>query len=91
MKKIGCLKNIEYELLPWSRGLFELEKGRVDIVLDAAKSVDREKYAYYKRFYYRVHHAIFVDSKNYRDLNKLSLEQLIKIPNFILGAVQHRI
>ena len=85
LQNVNCAKNIEFELLPWSRGLFELEKGRVDIVMDAAKNIEREKYAYFKRYYYRVHHAIFVNSLNYTELNKLSLEKLMSLPDFTIG------
>ncbi len=85
MEKVDCAKNIKFEPYPWARGLFELERGNVDIVMDAAKNPEREKYAYYKSYYYRVHHSIFVNSKDFKELNKLSLEQLMKLPKFTIG------
>ncbi|KAB8029139.1 substrate-binding periplasmic protein [Fluviispira multicolorata] len=84
-KKIGCLKNIRFEYLPWKRGLFELEKGRVDIMFNALKTPEREKYAYYKRYYSKGRNAIFVSSKDYDKLSKLSSEELMKEKNFIIG------
>lgn len=83
--KVGCVDSIHYVYLPWKRALLLLENGKIDIVANGAKTPEREKFAYFKRYFLRSSNAIFVNKNEYKELNKLTFEQLLTKDDFIIG------
>jgi len=66
---LGC--DLEIRPLPWTRHLFELETGDVDIASPVAKTVEREAYAYFSVPYLQAQELLFVQKNEERQYASL--------------------
>jgi polar amino acid transport system substrate-binding protein len=62
MKRIPC--DLKFVEMPWARALVELKSGRLDILLNAANTPERQEFAYFSSPTDRSRNVLFVNSKN---------------------------
>lgn len=55
----------KYLLYPWKRALHQLKSGRVDLVMGAGKTAERQQYAYYSKEVFQLgYNALFMHKKH---------------------------
>lgn len=66
----GCAT--EWREMPWSRALFQIRKGKVDVVNTARPTVARRSYARFSAPYLRYRAVLFLRAKDIRQFDSLS-------------------
>jgi len=83
LDNIGCsIKVIEQ---PWARQLLSSQKGKLDIILNASKKPEREKYAYFSDYYLKTVIVLYVRKGESQQYPIQTLSDITKIP-FKLGV-----
>jgi polar amino acid transport system substrate-binding protein len=62
MKRIPC--DVKFVEMPWARALVELKSGRLDILMNASITAERQEFAHFSRPTDRSRNVLFVSRKN---------------------------
>ncbi|MCG8609701.1 MAG: transporter substrate-binding domain-containing protein [Pseudomonadales bacterium] len=81
----GC--DFEFVEFPSRRALFELEKGRIDMVAGASITPEREVYGRFTTSYRDETMVIFIRRQNQGHFPAVNLEQMLDTHQIIMGAV----
>lgn len=60
MRRMDC--SVQWQELPWARGLAELEGGQLDILPGARRTTERERFAYFSRPVNRSPNVLFMSA-----------------------------
>lgn len=81
----GCtLKHTEAEL-PWSRRLYSIEEGIIDLTVGASISAERKKWAYFTDGYRGEYLSVYVRRGDFKKYLKMTVDEIIA-SDFIMGG-----
>lgn len=81
----------EFQLveLPWKRTLIELQTGKIDIALSAAKTEERMQYAYFSASSFRPgHNVLYIDVRKQNRFKQVQSLQDLLHRNFKIGVIR---
>ncbi len=72
MKRIPC--DLQFVEMPWARALVEVQSGRLDVLMNAAKTAERQEFAHFSSATDRSRNVLFVsrESGHKYHINKLA-------------------
>jgi ABC-type amino acid transport substrate-binding protein len=85
-KDTNC--RIEFINIPWENQLIQLSKGKIDIVVNASKNKQREKYILFLSPYINNKSVMFMKKTDIPNIFIEELLQIKKIANFLVGITR---
>lgn len=77
--------SLQFEELPWSRILWMVETGELDIAIGAKYTDERSRFAHYSNHYKSIQHWLYTREGEYRHVR--SLKDFLEQKNVVLGIM----